>query len=202
MREDYFLYYEEVDWAMRRGSRPLRYCEGLRIYHRAGTAIGLADAQPHRVAVLALFQASRPVAVPATIPSLEAADSLGLHAGLRGAGGAAVPRPAEARAVLAGAFGLGPPPGRARPGSAPTRRRGVRFSVLEPDLTAAGPGAHATAIPCTQGGRGQPYLGCASAGCPVADLRRQPHPPDDGNKLGATTRRQAEHLRDQRETFD
>ena len=40
MREDYFLYYEEVDWAMRRGARPLRFCKGLRIYHRAGTAIG------------------------------------------------------------------------------------------------------------------------------------------------------------------
>ncbi|OSP54076.1 glycosyltransferase family 2 protein [Pseudoruegeria sp. SK021] len=40
MREDYFLYYEEVDWAMRRGDLPLAYCEGLRIYHLAGTAIG------------------------------------------------------------------------------------------------------------------------------------------------------------------
>lgn len=40
MREDYFLYYEEVDWAMRRGDLPLVYCKGLRIYHLAGTAIG------------------------------------------------------------------------------------------------------------------------------------------------------------------
>lgn len=40
MREDYFLYYEEVDWAMRRGTLPLLYCPGLRIYHRAGSAIG------------------------------------------------------------------------------------------------------------------------------------------------------------------
>ncbi|HKK29155.1 MAG TPA: glycosyltransferase family 2 protein [Alphaproteobacteria bacterium] len=40
MREDYFLYYEEVDWAMRRGDLPLAYCQGLRVYHRAGTAIG------------------------------------------------------------------------------------------------------------------------------------------------------------------
>lgn len=40
MREDYFLYYEEVDWAMRRGDLPLVYCEGLRIFHLAGTAIG------------------------------------------------------------------------------------------------------------------------------------------------------------------
>ncbi|WP_108257978.1 glycosyltransferase family 2 protein [Mangrovicoccus ximenensis] len=40
MREDYFLYYEEVDWAMRRGDLPLAYCEGLRVYHLAGTSIG------------------------------------------------------------------------------------------------------------------------------------------------------------------
>jgi GT2 family glycosyltransferase len=40
MREDYFLYYEEVDWVMRRGDLPLVYCENFRIYHRAGTAIG------------------------------------------------------------------------------------------------------------------------------------------------------------------
>ncbi|MBE3639509.1 glycosyltransferase family 2 protein [Mangrovicoccus algicola] len=40
MREEYFLYYEEVDWAMRRGALPLDYCAGLRVYHLAGTAIG------------------------------------------------------------------------------------------------------------------------------------------------------------------
>lgn len=40
MREDYFLYYEEVDWAMRRGDMSLAYCDGLRVYHWGGTAIG------------------------------------------------------------------------------------------------------------------------------------------------------------------
>ena len=40
MREDYFLYYEEVDWAMRRGDLPLAYCAEAIVYHRAGTAIG------------------------------------------------------------------------------------------------------------------------------------------------------------------
>lgn len=40
MPEEYFLYYEEVDWALRRGKLPLIYCpEGI-VYHRAGTAIG------------------------------------------------------------------------------------------------------------------------------------------------------------------
>jgi hypothetical protein len=40
MAEDYFLYYEEVDWALRRGSLPLAVCPEARVYHRAGTAIG------------------------------------------------------------------------------------------------------------------------------------------------------------------
>ncbi|GIT93277.1 hypothetical protein JANAI61_37350 [Jannaschia sp. AI_61] len=38
--EDYFLYYEEVDWALRRKDLPLAYCAGGVIYHRAGTSIG------------------------------------------------------------------------------------------------------------------------------------------------------------------
>ncbi|MDA8746848.1 glycosyltransferase family 2 protein [Litoreibacter sp.] len=40
MCEDYFLYYEEVDWAMKRGPLPLAFCPDATIYHRAGTAIG------------------------------------------------------------------------------------------------------------------------------------------------------------------
>ena len=40
LKEDYFLYYEEVDWALRRGSLPLVYCPNALTYHRAGTAIG------------------------------------------------------------------------------------------------------------------------------------------------------------------
>ncbi len=40
MQEDYFLYYEEVDWALRRGALPLAFCAGAPVYHRAGTAIG------------------------------------------------------------------------------------------------------------------------------------------------------------------
>jgi GT2 family glycosyltransferase len=40
MSEDYFLYYEEVDWALQRGTLPVIYCSGAVVYHRAGTAIG------------------------------------------------------------------------------------------------------------------------------------------------------------------
>ncbi|WP_456388115.1 glycosyltransferase family 2 protein [Profundibacter sp.] len=40
MEENYFLYYEEVDWALRRKNLPLVYCAGGIVYHKAGTAIG------------------------------------------------------------------------------------------------------------------------------------------------------------------
>lgn len=40
MPEDYFLYYEEVDWALQRGGLPLVYCATGVVYHRAGSAIG------------------------------------------------------------------------------------------------------------------------------------------------------------------
>lgn len=40
MTEDYFLYYEEVDWAHRRGELALRLIAGAEIYHKGGTSIG------------------------------------------------------------------------------------------------------------------------------------------------------------------
>lgn len=40
MAEDYFLYYEEADWAMRRGRMPLVVATDFVVYHHAGTAIG------------------------------------------------------------------------------------------------------------------------------------------------------------------
>jgi GT2 family glycosyltransferase len=41
MSEDYFLYYEEIDWFTRnRGRFPAVIAEGARIYHREGSAIG------------------------------------------------------------------------------------------------------------------------------------------------------------------
>lgn len=42
MDESWFLYYEEIDWALRRGDLPLRAAEAARIYHRAGASIGSA----------------------------------------------------------------------------------------------------------------------------------------------------------------
>lgn len=40
LQEGYFLYYEEVDWALRRGNLPLVYCADAIVYHKAGTSIG------------------------------------------------------------------------------------------------------------------------------------------------------------------
>ena len=109
MREDYFLYYEEVDWAMRRGDLPLLYCEGFRIYHRAGSAIGSPTlsriATPfslyfkHRGRMMFLRRF-----FPRNLP-FGYAFSLAYAARLLLRHRA----PAEARAVIAGAFGLAPP---------------------------------------------------------------------------------------------
>lgn len=67
MREDYFLYYEEVDWAMRR-ARCRSPCPGLVVHHWAVPAIGRPPSGGSP-ALLALFQASRPDHVPAPVPS-------------------------------------------------------------------------------------------------------------------------------------
>ncbi len=40
MPEDYFLYYEEVDWAMQRGALPLRPVANAEVMHRGGATIG------------------------------------------------------------------------------------------------------------------------------------------------------------------
>lgn len=40
LEESYFLYYEEVDWALRRGNLPLAYAPEALVFHKAGTAIG------------------------------------------------------------------------------------------------------------------------------------------------------------------
>ncbi len=40
MVEDYFLYYEEVDWAARRGDLPLVLCPEAEVFHHGGTMIG------------------------------------------------------------------------------------------------------------------------------------------------------------------
>ncbi len=40
MREDYFLFFEEVDWALRRGDLPLVISPDATVHHHGGTSIG------------------------------------------------------------------------------------------------------------------------------------------------------------------
>lgn len=124
MREDYFLYYEEVDWAMRRGDLPFAVAGDAVVYHRAGTSIGSRNlsrpASPfamyfkHRARMMFLRR-FRPGSVATGIAwSLAKAGQL-----------AAKGFPAEARALLAGAFGR-PPPGSVASQLSPEARARVR----------------------------------------------------------------------------
>ncbi len=113
MCEAYFLYYEEVDWALRRGALPLDWCPGLRIYHRAGGVIGSpAPGRPaspfslyfkHRARILFLRRFLPARLAWGRLYSLAYAGRLVLRNGAL----------AEADAVLRGAFGR-PPPGPVR----------------------------------------------------------------------------------------
>lgn len=106
--EDYFLYYEEVDWALRRGTRPLAYCPGGIVYHRAGTAIGsVAPGRPaspfslffmHRSRLRFIRRHRRRSLATAQIFSLAKAAKLASRGHME-----------EMRALLAGAFGGLPP---------------------------------------------------------------------------------------------
>lgn len=108
MPEDYFLYYEEVDWALRRGKLPLAICSEAVVFHRAGTSIGSpAPGRPASVfslyfkhrARLKFLRRYRASYVPtALLFSLAKAVQLALKGHLR-----------EARVVLASSFDLPPP---------------------------------------------------------------------------------------------
>lgn len=123
--EHYFLYYEEVDWALRRGGLPLLHCPEALVFHRAGTAIGSpAPGRPaspfslyfkHR-GRLRFVRRHLPLALPgAWAYSLAKAAQLAL-------GG----HRAEARAVLLGSAGRPPPPAvRARLSPEALRRLGA-----------------------------------------------------------------------------
>ena len=108
LAEDYFLYYEEVDWALRRGDLPLAFCAQARIYHRAGTAIGSPTltriASPFSIYFLyrgrlRFVRRFFPMSLPlAWVFSLAKAAQYLLQGHVR-----------EARALLVGSFGLPPP---------------------------------------------------------------------------------------------
>jgi len=108
MPEDYFLYYEEVDWALRRGDLSLRPVPEAIVEHLGGTTIGSATLGQRPSPFASYFNHRNRMRFlrrfsPAALP-LGMAFAV-LKAGqllLQGAR-------AEAWAVLAGAFALAPP---------------------------------------------------------------------------------------------
>lgn len=108
MREDYFLYYEEVDWALRRGDLPLAYCPGGLVYHKGGTAIGSPTYdRPASPFSLYFKHRARRMFVDRHLPGRKLsaqAWTLAKAGQLAGKGFRT-----EARALLAGAFGASPP---------------------------------------------------------------------------------------------
>jgi GT2 family glycosyltransferase len=108
MAEDYFLYFEEVDWAFRREALPLRVSPDVIVYHRGGTAIGTGTsvrrASPfanyfnarNRVRFMQRFMRSR--ATLALAYGVAKATQLALAGAFE-----------EAQAMLAGALSMPPP---------------------------------------------------------------------------------------------
>lgn len=125
MPEDYFLYYEEVDWAMRRGDLPLRLAENAIVQHHVGTAIG-SGTDSRRSSPLSNYfnfrnrirflRRHRPLSIPLALAHAAAKSAQLVFQGAR----------AEAQAALAGAFGL-PPPDAVRARIAPGRARLLAF---------------------------------------------------------------------------
>lgn len=55
MNEEYFLYYEEIDWCCRRGDLPLLFCPDAPVHHEAGHSIGSAHIERGPSAMAAYF---------------------------------------------------------------------------------------------------------------------------------------------------
>ena len=109
MPEDYFLYYEEVDWSLRRGRFPLVTCKDGLIYHRAGASIGSQIFGGRSASPFSLYFKQRarmifvrryyPFKLPiALVYTLAKAAQAGIAGDGEGAG-----------AILKGGLGLGPP---------------------------------------------------------------------------------------------
>jgi len=60
MEEEYFLYFEEIDWAMRaRGRYPLCYAPGSVVYHKEGGSIGSNSINPKEKSLSADYHGVR-----------------------------------------------------------------------------------------------------------------------------------------------
>lgn len=106
--EDYFLYYEEASWAMRKGSLPVRLVPDATIYHHSGTAIG-SSAPTRRSSPMSVYfnHRNRIIFVRRHLPrQLFVAKMFGVLKAIQLLISFA---PAEALALLAGALELRPP---------------------------------------------------------------------------------------------
>jgi GT2 family glycosyltransferase len=110
MREDYFLYYEEVDWAFRRGELPLRFLHDTIVYHHGGTTIGSGAFQRRPTAFSNYFNHRNRIRFARRMfgraPLLAYGFGLAKAVQLLLLGA-----PDEAQAVIAGMFELRPPAG-------------------------------------------------------------------------------------------
>ena len=107
MPEGYFLFYEEVEWCLRRGTLPLLFCPEAAVHHLGGHSIGSATLARGPSPLSAYFMARnrlrflaaiRPVAVPVGF-------GYGLLKALRCLARRQVP---AGHAMLRGLFGLPP----------------------------------------------------------------------------------------------
>ncbi|MBF9032145.1 hypothetical protein HKCCE3408_17230, partial [Rhodobacterales bacterium HKCCE3408] len=134
MPEDYFLYYEEVDWAFRRpAGLPYAYCPGGIVYHRAGTAIGSPTLDRVAGPFSQYFKhRGRMRFVRRHLPG--AWLSALVYTGLKSAQYVVQGYGAEARAMLAGALDR-PPPAAVRDRLAPAARA-LAFAPFNPRISA------------------------------------------------------------------
>lgn len=109
MVEDYFLYYEEVDWAFRRGHLPLRLVPDAVVYHHGGTVIGTGSWQRRPSSFANYFnyrnrvhfaRRHMPLALPLVLAKAIAKSVQLLFLGAQD----------EARSIVTGTFGRAPPP--------------------------------------------------------------------------------------------
>lgn len=125
MDEDYFLYYEEPAWAMRKGSFPIRFVSGGAVYHHGGTSIGTGSPLRRSSPFSYYFNhRNRIKFVRRYFPDrLFAARIFGVAKAIRLLLGFA---PSEAWALLAGVLEL-PPPGGVSDQIADPRVRALAF---------------------------------------------------------------------------
>lgn len=106
--ERYFLYYEEVEWALRRGDLPLLYCDEAVLYHQAGSSIGSATLG-RGASAFSLYFKYRARAMFIRKFRRSALTTTRAYATAKAMQFVSKRRWAEAEAVMRGAFELPPP---------------------------------------------------------------------------------------------